>query len=81
MLPFLAFLDAIQPVSPALRSALEAATSSEALPARHLLLRPGQVARRVYFIESGLVRGYTLLHADRDFDAFETSRGLRAWRH
>ena len=26
-------------------------------------------------------RGYALLHADRDFDAFEASRGLRAWRH
>jgi predicted nucleic acid-binding protein len=26
-------------------------------------------------------RGYTLLHADRDFDAFESLRGLRAWRH
>jgi len=26
-------------------------------------------------------RGYTLLHADRDFDAFEAQRGLRAWRH
>ena len=26
-------------------------------------------------------RGYTLLHADRDFDAFEASRGLRTWRH
>ena len=26
-------------------------------------------------------RGYSLLHADRDFDAFESSRGLRAWRH
>ena len=26
-------------------------------------------------------RGYTLLHADRDFDAFESSRGLRTWRH
>ena len=62
MLPFLAFLDTIQPVSPALRQALEAATSREVLPARQLLLRPGQVARRLYFIESGLVRGYTLLH-------------------
>ena len=62
MLPFLAFLDVIQPISPALRSALEAATCSEVLPARHLLLQPGQIARRVYFIESGLVRGYTLLH-------------------
>ena len=26
-------------------------------------------------------RGYPLLHADRDFDAFEATRGLRAWRH
>ena len=25
--------------------------------------------------------GYTLLHRDRDFDAFEELRGLRAWRH
>ena len=26
-------------------------------------------------------RGYTLLHADRDFDAFASLRGLLAWRH
>jgi hypothetical protein len=26
-------------------------------------------------------RSYALLHADRDFDAFESRRGLRAWRH
>ena len=26
-------------------------------------------------------RGYALLHADRDFDPFEATRGLRAWRH
>ena len=25
--------------------------------------------------------GHVLLHADRDFDAFEDHRGLRAWRH
>lgn len=28
-----------------------------------------------------IARGYSLLHADRDFDAFEARRGLRAWRH
>ena len=28
-----------------------------------------------------IARGYSLLHADRDFDAFEASRGLRTWRH
>jgi predicted nucleic acid-binding protein len=26
-------------------------------------------------------RGYTLLHGDRDYDAFEELRGLKAWRH
>lgn len=28
-----------------------------------------------------ILRGYTLLHRDRDFNAFEESRGLRAWQH
>ena len=28
-----------------------------------------------------IARGYSLLHADRGFDAFEASRGLRTWRH
>lgn len=62
MAPFLAFIDAIQPISPALTQALAATVRRETLPARHLLLRPGEVARRVYFLETGLVRGYTLLH-------------------
>lgn len=62
MAPFLAFIDAIQPVSPALTQALMVIVRREILPARHLLLRPGEVARRVYFLETGLVRGYTLLH-------------------
>ena len=26
-------------------------------------------------------RDYALLHRDRDFDAFENLRGMRAWRH
>jgi len=26
-------------------------------------------------------RGHTLLHRDRDFNAFEELRGLRAWQH
>jgi hypothetical protein len=26
-------------------------------------------------------RGYALLHDERDFDAFESLRGLRVWRH
>ena len=62
MTSFIKFLHSIQPVSPALTQAIAAATVRENWPAQHLLLRPGQVARRVYFLETGLLRGYTLLH-------------------
>ncbi len=62
MAPFLAFIDAIQPVSSALTQALMVIIRREILPVRHLLMRPGEVARRAYFLETGLVRGYTLLH-------------------
>ncbi|UOR07587.1 Crp/Fnr family transcriptional regulator [Hymenobacter aerilatus] len=57
---FLATLAAIQPLGAALTAALQASVRPERWPAQHRLLEPGQVARRVYFLESGLVRGYTL---------------------
>jgi hypothetical protein len=60
----LATLETLGPVSPALRAAL-AAVRREELPARHQLLQPDQVARRVYFLESGLVHGY-VLHEGRE---------------
>ena len=59
---FIDFLNTIQPLSPALTEALVRAAKTEQLPTHEVLLRPGQVARRVYFLETGLVRGYTLLH-------------------
>ena len=62
MTSFLNFLHRIQPISPALAQAIAAVTVRENLPTQHLLLRPSQVVRQVYFLESGLVRGYTLLH-------------------
>ncbi|TGE13464.1 Crp/Fnr family transcriptional regulator [Hymenobacter elongatus] len=62
MSSFLTFLSALQPLSPELTAALLTSTTQETLPAHHQLLQPGQVARRIYFLETGLVRGYTLLH-------------------
>jgi CRP-like cAMP-binding protein len=59
---FVAFLNTLQPLSAALQEALVASTLREELPAHHRLLQPGQTARRVYFLETGLVRGFTLLH-------------------
>ncbi len=70
----LAALESIGPLSPALRAALTQAVRREERPARHLLLQPGQVARRVYFIESGLVRGY-VLHAGREVSSWFMREG------
>jgi hypothetical protein len=62
MTSLLTFLNTIQPLSPELSDAILAGTVRQELPAHHCLVRPGEVARQVYFLESGLVRGYTLLH-------------------
>ena len=62
------------PLSPGLRLALTAAVRREALPARHHLLAPGQVARRVYFVEAGLVRGYSL-HEGREVSSWFMREG------
>ena len=62
MTSLLTLLNTIQPLSPQLSNVIMAGTVREALPAHHCLLRPGEVARQVYFFESGLVRSYTLVH-------------------
>ena len=62
------------PISAALEDALEALIRYEQFPARHQLLQPGQVARRIYFIEKGLVRGYHL-HAGQEISSWFMSEG------
>lgn len=62
------------PISPALENALEAILRYEPLHARHQLLTPGQVARRIYFVEKGLVRGYTL-HAGQEISSWFMCEG------
>ena len=62
MPPFLAALSGIRPLGPELTAAVQTHARPETWPAGHRLLQPGQVSRRVYFLASGLVRGYTLLH-------------------
>jgi predicted nucleic acid-binding protein len=66
-----------------------AATGGEALArqaARHYRhLRAAGITVRsaidVLLAAFCIQHGHTLLHADRDFDAFEATQGLRAWRH
>jgi len=74
MSDFLTALAPIGPLSPALRAALAASVRREELPAQHILLQPGQVARRVYFLEQGLVRGYAL-HAGREVSSWFMREG------
>jgi CRP-like cAMP-binding protein len=71
---FLTALAPIGPLSPALRAALAARVRREELPAQHKLLQPGQVARRVYFLERGLVRGYAL-HEGREMSSWFMREG------
>lgn len=55
---FLALCHRIQPLSAPLEAALRQRVRPETAVARQHLLQPGQVAQRLYFLESGLVRGY-----------------------
>lgn len=58
--------------------ALIAAQHYRSLRAQGVTVRSGiDVLVAAYCIE----HDYALLHRDRDFDAFEERRGLRAWRH
>ncbi|MDB5859564.1 MAG: PilT protein domain protein [Ramlibacter sp.] len=59
-------------------TALEAAQHYRGLRAAGFAVRRGfDVLIATFCIE----KGYSLLHRDRDFDAFEQLRGLRTWRH
>jgi CRP-like cAMP-binding protein len=74
MSDLLATLEALTPISPALRAALAAAVRREELPTRYQLLVPGQVAQRLYFVEHGLVRGYAL-HGGREVSSWFMHEG------
>lgn len=59
-------------------NALAAAEHYRALCSQGVTIRsPIDVLLASYCIENG----YAILHNDRDFDALETHRGLRVWRH
>ena len=54
----LGFLDAIHPLSPALRERLQMTLKKEEYKKKTLLLKEPQTSNKVYFIEKGLVRVY-----------------------
>jgi predicted nucleic acid-binding protein len=69
-------LDVESATDPAL--ALAAAQHYRSLRAQGVTVRRAvDVLVATFCIE----RDYALLHCDRDFDAFESMRGLRTWKH
>jgi predicted nucleic acid-binding protein len=58
--------------------AVDAAQHYRALRAAGFTVRS---AADVLIASFCIENGYSLLHRDRDFDAFERLRGLRTWRH
>jgi len=58
--------------------AVEAAQHYRSLRASGITVRK---ALDVLIASFCIQAGYTLLHRDRDFDAFERGRGLKVWRH
>lgn len=56
----------IAPLSAAYHDRLRSQICTEHYPARHLLLRPGEVCRQIHFISSGLVRIYHIDEVGRD---------------
>lgn len=59
-------LGSIAPLSAAYHDRLRSQLVTEHYPARHLLLRPGEICRNIYFISSGLVRIYTIDGAGKE---------------
>jgi CRP-like cAMP-binding protein len=74
MSTLLSAIQTLVPIGPALEAALAAVVRREEVPARQLLLQPGQVAQRLYFIEQGLARGYAL-HAGQDVSSWFMHEG------
>lgn len=60
----LAYLDSIFPLSSELRDHLRGIVYRRETKRKDMLLRPGNVCRELYFIESGLVRGFHLKRGD-----------------
>lgn len=67
-------LEAIRPLSDALREAILANLKREEFPRKHQLLTPGGRADRLYFIEKGVARGY-YFRDDRDVTAWLMKEG------
>ncbi|MCC3159075.1 Crp/Fnr family transcriptional regulator [Hymenobacter sp. 15J16-1T3B] len=70
----LARLRALYPLSDACLASITELMRREELPARRALLAPGQVANRIYFVESGLARGY-YLHEGREANTWFMREG------
>ncbi|WP_020594856.1 Crp/Fnr family transcriptional regulator [Spirosoma panaciterrae] len=56
----LSLIQSMQPLSDELKAELSQILRCDTFPRKHWLLQPNQVSDRLYFVETGLVRGYYL---------------------
>lgn len=70
-------LSQVSPVSAALREALTQCIQRDCLPPKSLLLQEGDICRSVYYIESGLARGFYL----KDEEEITAWSQTPAWKY
>lgn len=59
-------LGSVAPLSEGYQKRMRSQLVTEHYPAKHLLLAPGEICRRIYFISSGLVRIYHIDNMGRE---------------
>lgn len=59
-------LNLIRPISAGLQQRFAECLEEEHLPKKHILLKPGQTCRKIYFISSGLARAWYLTDKQKE---------------
>jgi CRP-like cAMP-binding protein len=72
---FLAMMAQIAPLPEPLKTRFKQYLRTDRLPKKHVLLRPGEVSRRIYFIISGFARAYFLDQNGREKTTWFMSSG------
>jgi len=64
------FLNSIGPLDETLNEYLRSAFKTQTLPKNHIIVREGDIAKTIGFIEKGIVRSYTFDHKGNEHSAY-----------
>lgn len=68
-------LGLIAPLPQPFQQRISEQLTTETHPARHILLRPGETCRKIYFIKSGFLRAYYIDHNGKEHTSWFLSSG------